>query len=81
MGWLYLVKGWGHCWDFSDATVAKNPSANAGDTGLIPGPGGFHMPRSNEARGSQLLSPRALEPVLCDKRSRYSEKPKHHKEE
>lgn len=53
-----------------DAAVTKNPSANAEDTGVIPGPGGFHMPRSNEARGSQLRSPRALEPVLYDKRSR-----------
>ena len=69
MGWFYLVKGWGHCRDFSDAAVAKNPSANSGDTGLIPGPEGFHIPQSNEARGSQLLSPRALQPVLCDKRS------------
>ena len=28
-------------------TVDKNPPANAGDTGLIPGLGIFHMPRSN----------------------------------
>ena len=81
MGWFYLVKGWGHCRNFSDAAVTKNPSANSGDTGLIPGPEGFHIPRSNKAHGSQLLSPRALQPVLCDKRSHYSEKPKHHKEE
>ena len=25
----------------------KNPPANAGDTGSVPGPGGFHMPQSN----------------------------------
>ena len=25
----------------------KNPPANAGDTGLIPGPGRFHMPWNN----------------------------------
>ena len=25
----------------------KNPPANAGDTGLSPGPGRSHMPRSN----------------------------------
>ena len=28
-------------------TVLKNPPANAGDTGLSPGPGRSHMPRSN----------------------------------
>ena len=27
--------------------VVKNPPANAGNMGLIPGPGGFYMPRSN----------------------------------
>ena len=32
-------------------------SVNAGDTGSIPGPGRFHMPRSNEAHAPQLLSP------------------------
>ena len=34
-------------WDFPGGAVVKNPSANAGDTGLIPGPGKSHMPRSN----------------------------------
>ncbi|XP_057578113.1 formin-1 isoform X2 [Hippopotamus amphibius kiboko] len=29
------------------AQVVKNPPANAGDTGSIPGPGRSHMPRSN----------------------------------
>ena len=28
-------------------SVVKNPPANAGDTGLIPGPGRFHMPWGN----------------------------------
>ena len=27
--------------------MVKNPPANAGDTGLIPGPGRFHMPQDN----------------------------------
>ena len=27
--------------------VVKNPPANAGDMGSIPGPGRSHMPRSN----------------------------------
>ena len=34
-------------WDFPGGTVVKNPPANAGDMGLSPGPGRFHMPRSN----------------------------------
>ena len=29
--------------------VVWNPPANAGDTGLIPGPGGSHIPRGNSA--------------------------------
>ena len=32
---------------FPGGTVVKNPPANAGDTGLSPGPGRSHMPRSN----------------------------------
>ena len=34
-------------WDFPGGAVVKNPPANAGDTGSIPGPGRLHMPRSN----------------------------------
>ena len=39
--------------------------ANAGDMGLIPGPGGFHTPWSNQAAEPQLLSsqPRACAPL------------------
>ena len=46
--------------------MVKNPSANAGDMGLSPGPGRSHMPRSNKARVPQLLSLcyRAREPQL-----------------
>ncbi|KAM9713372.1 uncharacterized protein ACBT57_019208 isoform 2-T2 [Dama dama] len=44
----------------------------------VPGPGGFHMPRSKEARVPQTTSTEALEPVLCNRRSRRSEKPTHH---
>ena len=33
--------------DFPGGTVDKNPSANKGDTGSIPGPGSFHTPQSN----------------------------------
>ena len=34
-------------WDFTGGAVVKNPPANAGDTGSIPGPGRSHMPQSN----------------------------------
>ena len=34
-------------WDFPGGPVVMNPPANAGDTGLIPGPGRSHMPRNN----------------------------------
>ena len=33
--------------DFLGGSVAKKPSANAGDTGLTPSLGRFHMPQSN----------------------------------
>ena len=75
----------------------KNPTANAGDMGSIPGPGRPHIPhaRSNYACVPQLpspllqlLRPRAaineaahLEPVLCNKRNHRNEKPAHCNEE
>ena len=34
-------------WDFPGGAVVKNLPANAGDTGLIPGPGRSHMPWIN----------------------------------
>ena len=34
-------------WGFPGGSVVKNPPANAGDTGLIPGPGRFHKLWSN----------------------------------
>ena len=34
-------------WDFPGGSVVKNPPANAGDTGSIPGPERSHMPWSN----------------------------------
>ena len=33
--------------DFPGGAMVKNPPANAGDTGLSPGPGRSHVPRSN----------------------------------
>ena len=67
--------------------MVKNPPANAGDTGLSPGPEGSHVPRSSwacapqllslrsRAREPQLLKPVGLEPVLRNKRSHRNEKP------
>ena len=51
---------------FPGGTVVKNPPADPGYTGLSPGSGRSHMPRSNEARAPQLLSLRATttEPAL-----------------
>ena len=34
-------------WNFPGGAVVKNPPANAGDTGLIPGPGRSHMLQGN----------------------------------
>ena len=36
-----------HMRDFPGGAVVKNPPANAGDTGSIPGPGRSHVPQSN----------------------------------
>ena len=33
--------------DFPGGTVVRNPPADAGDTGSIPGPERSHMPQSN----------------------------------
>ena len=46
--------------------MVKNPPASAGDMGLLPGPGRFHVPLNNQACEPQLLSlcSRAQEPQL-----------------
>ena len=49
-------------WDFPSAPVVKNLLVNAGDMGLIPGQGRFHMLLSNQAHVPQLLSPHAYSP-------------------
>ena len=41
---------------FPGGTVVENLPVNVGDTGLSPGLGGSHVPRSNWAREPQLLS-------------------------
>ena len=43
--------------NFPGGAVIKGPPANAGDRGSSPGPGSYHMPRSDWARVPQLLSP------------------------
>ena len=43
--------------DFHGGAVDRNPPANAGDKGSIPGPGRFHMLWSSWACAPQLLSP------------------------
>ena len=39
--WKYIIQ------DFPDGAVDENLPANAGDTGLIPGLGSFHMLQKN----------------------------------
>ena len=41
---------------FPGSPVVTNLSANARDTGLIPGPGRYHMPLGNQVPVSKLLS-------------------------
>ena len=62
-------------WGFPGGAVAKNPPANAGNTGSSPGPGRSHMPWSNQARAPQLLSlcSSALEPQLLSPRATTTE--------
>ena len=43
-------------WGFPGGAVVGSLPANAGDAGSSPGLGGSHMPRSDWARGPQLLS-------------------------
>ena len=45
--------------DFPGGAVVKNPPANVGDMGSIPGLGRSHVTRSNKAHAPQLLSPHA----------------------
>ena len=64
-------------WDFPGGTVVENLPANAGDTGLSPGPGGSHVLRSSWACAPQLLSlrSRAREPQLQSPRATTTEVP------
>ena len=62
---------------FPGGLVIKNPSTNARNMSLIPGPGRSHMPGNSQVHAPQLLSPlcrahelqllkpvRALEPMI-----------------
>ncbi|KAM9077265.1 HEPACAM family member 2 isoform 9-T10 [Megaptera novaeangliae] len=57
------------------SVVVRNPPANAGDPGSIPGPGRSHVSRSNQAHAPQLLSlhSRARELQLLSLHSRSHE--------
>ena len=60
---------------FPGGAVVKNPPANAGDSGWIPGLGRSHMSWSYKARAPQLLSlrSRAGEPQLLSPRAATTE--------
>ena len=65
---------------FPGGLVVRNPPANSGDAGSIPGPGRSHMPLCSEAhepqpwslcsraREPQLLKPACLQPVPRNER-------------
>ena len=44
---MFFYKTLMYTGDVPGGPMVKNPPANAGDMGSIPGPGRFHMPRSN----------------------------------
>ena len=55
----------------------RNPPANAGDMGSIPGLGKSHMEWNNQAQMLQLLKPVCLKPVQCNEGSHLSKQPAH----
>ena len=74
----YKAEGQG----FPGGSVAKNPPAKAGGTGLIHGPWGSHMARSSEAHAPQPRSlfpgawePRLLNPACPEAHAPQQEKP------
>ena len=54
----------------------KNPPANAGDVGVIPGPEDSHATRQLSLYAT-ATEPDFLEPMFCSKRSHLIKKPKH----
>ena len=76
----WLKKMW--CGTSAVVLWLKNQSANAGDTGSIPGLGRPHMPRTSKPMGynywthtPQLLKLTCLQPLLHNQRSHHNEKP------
>ena len=66
---------------FPGGSVVKNIPANAGDRGLIPGPGRSHIHWTTQpvscnywAHAPQLLNVH-LEPMICNQRNHCNEKP------
>ena len=55
--------------------MVENLPPNVGDTGLLSGPGRFHVLQGNQARAPQILTATYPEPVLCDMRSHHNEEP------
>ena len=62
--------------DFPGGPVVKDPPTNAGDMGLIPGPGRSHMPRQLSPY-TPTTEAMKLEPMLCNERNHCNEKPEH----
>ena len=66
--------------DFPGGTVEKNPPANAGDMGSIPGWGRFPMPQGSQAPAPQLPEPHALRSTShnyrCDYRAPCAQSPR-----
>ena len=65
------------CYGTFLVVVVKNPTANAGNTGSIPGAGRSRMPQSSYAHAlepTQLLKSAFLKPMLCNKRSHCNDK-------
>ena len=54
---------------FPGGAVVESLPANAGDTGLSPGPGRSHMPQSSWAREPQLLSLRIWSPCSATRQA------------
>ena len=52
-----IVNAFEHAGSRHPVVSTRSPPANAGDTVLIPGPGGSHVLQHNWAHASQLLSP------------------------
>ena len=87
LDWQYLITRL--IIDFPGGSVVKNPSTNAIDRSLIPGPGRSRMPWSNcahepqqlslcfRAQESQLPKPGCPRAHVCNKKSQHSEKPVH----